>query len=130
MFRFTSSDDWLKVTFIPHVVARFGRDPGAMLNSIAGALLTLCAIASLPLVRRRFGMGYAAFVAAIVAMIATGAGDFIGSARYLGAAFPLAALQGSLVAGRPVIRTTLLALGFAGVLVLTFCFTHAVNLGW
>ena len=129
-FRWASTDDWFKTDFIPRFLQRIDTDPGAMINLVVGAVLTLMTIAALPYVRRRFGGGYAAYLVMIVAVIWFGSHDFVGSGRYLTCAFPLAAMCSGAIVERPVTRTILLGTGLAFALALTYYFTNVVDLGW
>src|SRR5664280_1013742 len=68
-------------------------------------------------IRRRFGWGYAAFTAVVVAIPFVTTKDFFGSGRYMLAAFPAFAAAADFLAERPpwVLRTVLVlfAVGLA-----------------
>jgi len=68
------------------------------------AACTLGAIALIPRVKRRFGWGYAAYVAVAIVVPALSSKDFMGLGRYLIAAFPLFAVAGEALAKTPRLR--------------------------
>lgn len=65
------------------------------------AICVVTAICCVPFVGRRFGWGYGVFLAALVAIPTFSTEDFMGSGRYLIAAFPAWALLGERLADRP-----------------------------
>ncbi|WP_034621743.1 hypothetical protein [Cellulomonas sp. URHE0023] len=89
-----------------------------------GLLLTVQAVACvvavllLPRVWRLFGWGYLAFAAVVLAIPIVGTDDFMGTGRYVLAAFPVVAAAGDLLAQlrRPWLRWVLVV-GSAGLLV-------------
>src|SRR5664280_901672 len=80
-------------------------------------LACLVVVLLLPRIRRRFGWGYAAFTAVVVAIPFVTTKDFFGSGRYMLAAFPAFAAAADFLAERPpwVLRTVLVlfAVGLA-----------------
>lgn len=85
-------------------------------------LLAVVVVLSVPAVARRFGWGYGVFVAALVAIPTISTEDFMGTGRYLIAAFPAWALWGERWSARrwgwvPVavsgVVMVLLSMGFA-----------------
>jgi hypothetical protein len=106
---------WLKIPFIravEHAPARI------WLLLVVQALMCVAFAATVPAVARRFGRGYAIYVATAVAVPALSTGDFMGTGRYILAAFPVFAVVGAKLAdatrGRLVYfscSATLLALG-------------------
>lgn len=106
---------WLKFDFFHALVHDSWRGwaPLAM-----QAAMCLAFLACVPAVRRRFGTGYAVFVAAAVLIPAVSTDDFMGTGRYVLAAFPVFALVGSRLARWPVgrwayvaVSTTAMVLG-------------------
>lgn len=79
-------------------------DPTFPLTLTGQALFALLVLVSVPAVGRRFGWGYGVLVALLVAMPLMAVADFMGTGRYLIAAFPVAALWGERLAGRPRVR--------------------------
>lgn len=75
-------------------------DPTYTLTITAQAAVIVGTALSAPFVGRRFGWGYGVFVAVLVAIPTVSTGDFMGSGRYLIAAFPTAALAGTWLARR------------------------------
>lgn len=84
---------WFKVALIESVLHD---SPRRFAPVLVQALVWLVAVLLTLRMRSRFGWGYAAYVALIVAIPGIGTKDFMGCGRYLLAAFPLFA-----VAGRP-----------------------------
>jgi hypothetical protein len=108
--------------------AFFGRwrnfidDPTYALTITAQALIAAVVAVSTPFVGRRFGWGYGVFVAVLVAIPTVSTGDFMGTGRYMIAAFPVAALLGEWLAkqsyrwvwlGFSGMTMALLSMGFA-----------------
>jgi Gpi18-like mannosyltransferase len=92
---------WLKFDFFHAVL----HDPWRGWVPLAiQAAMCVAFLAAVPAVRRRFGNGYAVFVAAAVLIPAMSTDDFMGTGRYVLAAFPIFALIGSRLAHRPVGR--------------------------
>ena len=84
------------------------------------AFVTLASLALLPVIVRRLGWGYAAYVAVVVGVPAASSSHFIGMGRYVLVAFPCFAVVADLVAGRktrrivlPVVVTAASAVGLA-----------------
>lgn len=78
----------------------FSDDPRYALTITAQMLLSVAVLVSSPRVGRRFGWGYALFCASLVLIPASSTPDFMGSGRYLIAAFPAFALYGSWLSRR------------------------------
>jgi hypothetical protein len=111
---------WFKVQFFKDVV-HVGH-PLAWLVFVAHAVLTVAALALLPRVFRRFGLGYGVYTALLIGVASLSTKNFFGMARYLLAAFPCFAVLGELLAERPALRRLALPVGGAGLLVLTAVF--------
>ncbi|WCO65898.1 hypothetical protein PO878_15450 [Iamia majanohamensis] len=62
------------------------------------AAIALAVLLSVPAVARRFGFAYGLYVAVLVAIPTVSTGDFMGTGRYLMAAFPCFALAGERLA--------------------------------
>lgn len=92
----------LKKAFF-YKVLHYGNDPTYATTIIGQALVALLVVACIPAVCRRFGFAYGAYVAVLVAIPTLSTGDFMGTGRYLMAAFPVAALLGERLAERPVV---------------------------
>lgn len=107
---------WFKLQFAREVL----RGPlDVSLRVIPQALMCLIAILLLPRVWRRFGWGYAAYSLVVLAIPIIGTKDFMGTGRYVLAAFPVIAVAGDYLAGtrwrwlRPVVLVVM-ALGLVG----------------
>lgn len=74
------------------------------LGLVLQAAALLAALALVPLVVRRLGWGYGAFVVTLLVIPLLGTKDFQGVGRYVLAAFPCFAVAGQLLAGRPRLR--------------------------
>ena len=86
---------WLKFDFFSSIA----HDPATRWAPLAAQALACGAfVAAIPAVGRRFGRGYATYVAVAVAVPAISTSDFMGTGRYLLAAFPVFAVGGSLLA--------------------------------
>jgi hypothetical protein len=79
-------------------VRDFGLHPTYTLTVAAQAIVTAVVAISTPFVGRRFGWGYAVFVGTLVAIPTVSTADFMGTGRYMIAAFPVAALLGERLA--------------------------------
>jgi len=87
---------WFKVVFGYQIL--HGADAGYRTGLVIQALVTLIALAAVPLVARRFGAAYGSYTLLAVALGAIATKDFQGMGRYMLAAFPLFALAGTLLA--------------------------------
>lgn len=90
---------WLKLAFLTRW-RDFSDDPRYALTIGAQMLISLAVLVATPRVGRRFGWGYAAFCASLVLIPASSTPDFMGSGRYMIAAFPAFALYGSWLSRR------------------------------
>ena len=88
---------WFKLTFFDHVHS----PPSVWVPLVVQAVLCLAFIASVPAVSRRFGRGYGLYVLATAVIPAISTSDFMGVGRYLLPAFPVFALIGVTLEGRP-----------------------------
>ncbi len=116
---------WLKVAFLGELLRG---DRFVAVRLLVQALLTLGALALVPLVVRRFGWGYAVYCLAIVALPAISTKDFQGMGRYLLAAFPLFAVAGDLLDGRHRVRAAVVAASAAGLVLATSLFARGYYL--
>ncbi len=105
---------WFKVGFFGTLVKG---PPDIAVTLAVQALLCLTAVLLLRRVWRRFGWGYLAYVLIVIGIPLIGTKDFMGTGRYLLAAFPVAAVAGEALASsrharwlRPVVLG-LLAVG-------------------
>lgn len=97
---------WFKVSFFGYFVRWHDLHTGVRL--IPHALVAVAAVLLVPRIARRLGWGYAIYTLVIVAIPAVGSKDFMGTARYLLAAFPCFAVAGEVLADRPRLRTPVL----------------------
>jgi hypothetical protein len=114
---------WLKRDFFASIARHPDRfyTHGLVIQAALAGLVLLSA----PLVARRFGWRYGAYVVALVAIPAVGSQDFQGVGRYMIGAFPSFALVGSLLTERPAARRLVLPLSGAILVVFTGCFANA-----
>lgn len=92
---------WLKVAFSEQL--RYYPDSWFTWGLLVQAFLALAALAMVPLVGRRFGWGYAAYLGAVLLVPLVGTKDFQGLGRYCMAAFPAFAVLGQILTHRPLI---------------------------
>lgn len=102
----------LKKAFFYKVI-HWSNDPTYAVTIVGQAIVCLVVVLCIPAVCRRFGFAYGAFCAALVAVPTLSTGDFMGTGRYLMAAFPVIALLGERLSERdgPVPAAVLGALG-------------------
>jgi Gpi18-like mannosyltransferase len=82
---------WFKLAFFDHLTHD---SVDIWVPLVLQALMCIVFLAAIPTVARRFGMGYAVFVAAAVLIPTISTDDFMGTGRYLLAAFPVFAIAG------------------------------------
>ncbi|MGH9181000.1 MAG: mannosyltransferase family protein, partial [Acidimicrobiales bacterium] len=87
-------------------------------------VLTLAAIALVPLVVRRLGWAYGAYAAATIAVPTLTSADFVGLGRYMLAAFPCFAVAGLLLSERPRLRAVVLPVSLGALVVFTSLFSR------
>ena len=116
---------WFKVIYVGTML--FGPLDNAI-KLTAQAVMCLLAILLLPRVRRLFGWGYLAYAVVVLAIPIIGTKDFMGTGRYVLAAFPVIAAAGHFLAGlrRRWIRPLVLALLGVGLMVATAFFSMGV----
>jgi dolichyl-phosphate-mannose-protein mannosyltransferase len=90
---------WLKLPFFEQLAEH----PGSWFtwNLVAHAVVGLAMLAAVPLVARRFGWGYGAYTAVVLAIPLVGTKDFMAVGRYSLAAFPAFAIAGQILTERP-----------------------------
>ncbi|WP_159809232.1 mannosyltransferase family protein [Cellulomonas citrea] len=113
---------WFKVALIDAMAQghwRMGVNLGLQ------ALACLLVVLLLPRVVRRFGWGYAAYTAVVIAIPILGTKDFMGAGRYALAAFPALAAGGDWLAERPRwVTTVVVGLMAVVMVVLTLYFAR------
>jgi len=87
---------WFKLVFLGTLV-KGPYDIAALL--VIQAVACLCAVLLLRRVWQRFGWGYAAYTAVVLLIPILGTKDFMGTGRYVLAAFPVMAAAGDFLAG-------------------------------
>lgn len=97
-------------------------------NRVFQALLALGVLLLIPRIVRRFGLAYAAFTLGVVLLPVVGSKDFMGTGRYLLAAFPAVAILGELLAERPRLRRVVLIPSALALLALTSLFARGYYL--
>ncbi len=90
---------WLKLPYFRRLLT--WEEPSYVLTTTLQALLLVVVILSIPAVIRRFGAGYGVFVGALAMIPTVATADFMGTGRYLIAAFPVWAMWGERLARRP-----------------------------
>jgi hypothetical protein len=103
---------WLKIDFLGVI---YHGAWGVAVRLVPQALACLAALLLLPTAWRRFGWGYAAFSLVSIAIPLIGTKDFMGTGRYVLAAFPLLAAAAVVLTRDRRPRT--LAVGVLAVLV-------------
>jgi len=92
---------WFKIAYLGQLL----RGPVDLkLTLTVQALFCLAAVLLLRRVWRRFGWGYLAFCAVVLAIPLIGTKDFMGTGRYLIAAFPVVAAAGDALSSSPHVR--------------------------
>jgi hypothetical protein len=116
---------WFKFDYVGTLL---WRSPDLAVRLTAQALMVLLAILLLRRVWRLFGWGYLAYAVVVLAIPLIGTKDFMGTGRYVLAAFPVIAAGGHLLATVRFrwLRPVVLALFGAGLLVATFVFASGV----
>lgn len=113
---------WFKVAFLGTI--RHGYWSMAA-NLVPQALACLLVVLLIPRVARRFGWGYAAYTAVVIAIPILGTKDFMGAGRYALAAFPALGAAGDWLAERPRwVSAVVIGLMAAVMVVLTWYFAH------
>jgi hypothetical protein len=102
---------WLKLPLL-HGLLHDG--PGPWLAYIIQAALCLAFVCAIPSVWRRFGRGYGIYTAVAVLVPAVSTDDFMGTGRYLLAAFPIVAIVGDRLAAHPIGRIAYTLLSATG----------------
>jgi hypothetical protein len=116
---------WLKIAFVEQLHSR-PSDPYTW-ALCAQAVVGLAAAVAVPLVGRRFGWGYAAYVLVAVMIPLLGTRDFTSVGRYTMAAFPVFALAGEWLAKRPPLqRSAVLAASGCCLALAIGAFAHGV----
>jgi hypothetical protein len=116
---------WFKIVYIGTML--FGPVDVAI-RLTAQAIMCLFAVLLLPRVFRLFGWGYLAYSVVVLAIPIIGTKDFMGTGRYVLAAFPVIAAAGEFLATRRQkwVRPVVLSLLGVGLLVATFVFSMGV----
>ncbi len=112
---------WLKLEWLKAMMASPYLD-GHHAHIVGNALAAAVALALVPWVFRRFGLGYGVFAIAAVLGAALSTRDFIGMGRYVLAAFPCFAAAGDFLYAR---RLTWLVLGASGATLVLLAELHA-----
>ena len=89
----------LKRAFVVHWL-RFGDAPSITLTTTGQALVALLVLCCIPAVCRRFGFAYGLYLFVLVAIPTVSTEDFMGTGRYMMAAFPAWAYLGERLAER------------------------------
>jgi hypothetical protein len=118
---------YLKLNFIGRWLD-FSDDPVYALTTAAQALILLGVIALIPRVCRRLGAAYGLYLAVLVAIPTVSTGDFMGTGRYLIAAFPAFAVVGEALVDRPRARRGWLAVSGVWLVVMAFGFSRSIYL--
>lgn len=117
---------WLKIAYAGAVV-KGPRDIAILLT--IQAIVCLCAVLLLRRVWQRFGWGYVAYAAVVLAIPILGTKDFMGTGRYALVAFPVLAAAGDFLATRKHrwVLVVVLCVSAALLLVLTWLFGRSVE---
>jgi hypothetical protein len=98
---------WFKLDFVEGL-RMFANTPHDLAVYLFHPVVTLAALALVPLVVRRFGWAYGCYVLVVVGLSAVSTKNFFGMSRYVLAAFPAFAAAGELLARRPRARVAVL----------------------
>jgi hypothetical protein len=114
---------WLKFTFFK-VLSESPLLGPTQLRLLVHAGLTFVALSLVPLVFRRFGLGYGWYALLVLLIPAISSKDFVGMGRYALAAFPCFVVAGEILASRPVLRTAVLGVSATGLVLITSRFAR------
>lgn len=116
---------WFKFDYVGTLL---WRSPDLAVRLTAQAVMVLLAVLLLRRVGRLFGWGYLAYAVVVLAIPLLGTKDFMGTGRYVLAAFPVIAAGGHLLATARFrrLRPVVLVLFGAGLLVATYVFAGGV----
>ena len=116
---------WFKFDYVGTLL---WRSPDLAVRLTAQAGMVLLAVLLLRRVGRLFGWGYLAYAVVVLAIPLLGTKDFMGTGRYVLAAFPVIAAGGHLLATARFrrLRPVVLVLFGAGLLVATYVFAGGV----
>lgn len=104
----------------------FTDDPRYCLTTLGQAIVLAFVFWSVPAVCRRFGFAYGLFVAVLAAIPTVSTEDFMGTGRYLMAAFPVWALFGERLAARtPLVQRVVVGVAFCFVVFMAFGFSRS-----
>jgi len=117
---------WFKLRLL-EAVRDHPFSPGT-LNLLLQAAMVVGALALVPRVVGRFGWAYGLYVVGVAGIALVGTKDFMGSGRYVLAAFPALAVAGELLAGRPRLRRAVLPLSLCVLLGLAVLFGRGTYL--
>ena len=116
---------WFKIVYIGTML----KGPvDVAIRLTAQAVMCFLAVLLLPRVHRLFGWGYVAYSLVVLAIPIIGTKDFMGTGRYVLAAFPVVAAAGDFLAtrGRGWVRPLVLVLLGVGLMVATAYFSMGV----
>lgn len=113
---------WFKIAFFNNIT-NFGDGP-AWVAYMSHPVVTLTALALVPFVFRRFGLGYGIYSVLIIGLAAFSTKDFFGMARYALAAFPIFAVAGEMLAEHPRVRAAALSVSALGLVMLSSLFAR------
>ncbi|MFN8016874.1 MAG: hypothetical protein U0P45_01990 [Acidimicrobiales bacterium] len=115
----------LKRAFVVHWL-HFGDQPSITLTTTGQALVALVVVLCIPAVCRRFGFAYGLYLAVLVAIPTVSTEDFMGTGRYMIAAFPAWAYLGERLAERsPALQRGVVAALACTVAFLAFGFSRS-----
>lgn len=100
--------------------------PGRMILYLAHPVVTLLALALIPVIWRRLGRGYGVYTAVVLLIPAISTANFWSMGRYALAAFPCFAATGLLLADRTVLRRITIVMSAAALLVLASLYARGV----
>jgi hypothetical protein len=113
---------WFKVQFFEDFT-KFG-DGTAWVARMSHPIVVIVALALVPFVFRRFGLGYGVYSLLIIGLAAWSTKDFFGMTRYALAAFPIFAVAGEMLADRPRLRVAALSVSSIGLVMLSSLFAR------
>jgi hypothetical protein len=118
---------YLKANFFRRWID-FSDDPVFALTITAQAAASVAVALLIPAVCRRLGFAYGLYLTVLVAIPTLTTGNFMGTGRYLIAAFPAFAVAGERLAERPRLRNGWLVVSGLWLVVMAFGFSRSIYL--
>lgn len=115
---------WFKLMFFGDLTRI--AEPGRMIVYLAHPIVTVLALALVPIVWRRLGRGYGVYTATVLLIPAISTTNFWSMGRYALAAFPCFAAAALVLTDRTIARRLVIAGSTVGLIVLTMLYARGV----